>query len=172
LILISTWAVLLCGVVPASTPLRGGASLSAMTFTDLEDRPVPLASYRGKVLVLIHEDRHSGDSNRELKDRLGLMWERHRDDLVLIALAEVRGYNFWPARHYVKQALSKIRDLGGALVLCDWEGALRKRFGLRQKESALFLVGRDGRVLHARQGELSAAEGESLLRSIEGLLYR
>jgi hypothetical protein len=136
---------------------------------DLDDKPVQLRAMLGKVVVVLHQDRYSSDQNPRFKDRLGELVLRHPGRIQLIALAEVGGYNFWPARHYVKDALRPLRALGGALVVCDWHGAVKKSYRLPSKQSAVFVVAPDGTLQGLHQGMLPAAVAEALLRQIEKL---
>ncbi len=177
----------------ASTPAGDGPKAqsaascpaSALTVSDLDDRPVSLGSYEDKVVVLLHEDREASEQNQEFKTRLGKLSERYKGRLIVVALADVSAYDFWPARRYVKAALRRLRD-EGAEVLCDWKGVFRKRFNLRKGESSLFLVVRQRREMKpqakietkieakpeakielAHQGILTPAQAAFLLEQID-----
>ena len=82
----------------------------------------------------------------------------------VVALADVDGYAFWPAKGYVKDALRPLAT-DGAVVLCDWRGAVRKSYGLKAGQS------RESSV--ADRGEAcGATPGEQLLRGCIRELYR
>lgn len=148
---------------PAATALLDAQIL------DLDDKPVSLRGMRGKVVIVLHQDRHSSDQNQGFKDQLGQLVLRFPGKLQLIALAEVGGYNFWPARRYVKDALRPLRALGGALVACDWKGAVQRSYRLPARQSAVFVVGKDGSLQALRVGVLPAADAAALLSQIEAL---
>ncbi|MBP6743175.1 MAG: hypothetical protein KA244_10010 [Deltaproteobacteria bacterium] len=138
---------------------------------DLDDKPMTLRALAvsGKVVVVLHQDRHSSEQNTAFKDRLGELRKRYADKLTVVALAEVGGYDFWPAKRYVKDALQPLRSVGGALVLCDWKGAIRKQYRIAKKQSAVFVLGSGGELRSLRQGTLTDADATSLLRLIEQL---
>jgi len=153
---------------PAPEVLPADALLDAQ-LQDLEDKPVSLRAMRGKVVVVLHQDRHSSEQNPTFKDRLGELVLRHPEKLRLVALAEVGSYNFWPARRYVKDALRPLRELGGALVACDWKAAVQKKFRIPAKQSAVFVIDKDGTLQVFSTGVLPTARSAELLSQIEKL---
>ena len=148
---------------------QSAAALFDAQILDLDDKPVSLRAMRGKLVVVLHQDRYSSEQNQGFKDRLGQLVLRYPDRLQLIALAEAGGYNFWPARRYVKDALRPLRDLGGALVACDWKGAVQRSYRIPARQSAVFVVGKDGALQALRVGTLPAADAAALLSRIEKL---
>lgn len=171
-----------CCLLPRLAPLRAepptakaaGAADSAAPLldaqvVDLDDRPVSLRGLRGKVLVLLHQDRKSSDQHASFKDGLGQLAGRYPERLTVVALADVGGFNFWPARRYVKDALRPLRNEGGALVLCDWHGAIRKRYDLSSGQSAVFVVSRDGQLRLLKRGLFTADEAAQALALIQQL---
>lgn len=142
---------------------------------DLEDRVSPLRGYversaaEAKVIVVLHQDRKSADENAAFKAELGRLSGQHRAQLRVVALADVDGYAFWPAKGYVKDALRPL-SADGAVVLCDWHGVVRKAYGLRPGQSAVFVLSAAGELAILSRGKLSADESKNLLRSISELL--
>lgn len=159
------------GRAMAAAPGLTGAALGELTFTDVDDHQVALRSIGGRVVVLLHEDKDTGDRNTDFKDRLGLVWERHPRDLQVIALCEVSAFNFWPARRFARDALRKLqRESRGVRVLIDWKGALKARYPLPRGGSQVLILGRDGRVVLSRSGDLTPAETAEALAVVEGLI--
>lgn len=159
---------------PAGSEARGpldppAAPLLDAQILDLDDKPVLLRAMQGRVVIVLHQDRYSSEQNQSFKDRLGELVLRHPQKLQLVALAEAGGYNFWPARRYVKDALRPLRELGGALVACDWKGAVQKNYRIPARQSAVFVVGKDGTLQALKKGVLGAAEAAALLSQIEKL---
>lgn len=148
---------------PSAAPLLDAQIL------DLDDKPVSLRAMQGRVVIVLHQDRYSSEQNQGFKDRLGELVLRHPQKLQLIALADAGGYNFWPARRYVKDALRPLRELGGALVACDWKGAVQKNYRIPARQSAVFVVGKDGTLQVLKKGVLGDAEAAALLSQIEKL---
>ena len=154
----------------AGRPLEPPAApLLDAQILDLDDKPVSLRAMQGRVVIVLHQDRYSSEQNQGFKDRLGELVLRHPQKLQLIALAEAGGYNFWPARRYVKDALRPLRELGGALVACDWKGAVQKNYRIPARQSAVFVVGKDGTLQALKKGVLGEAEAAALLSQIEKL---
>jgi hypothetical protein len=163
-------------VEPSAGPLL------ATPLRDLEDRAVVLKSLiepknpplgdGGKVLVVLHQDRKSGEQNQDFKDQLGKLTTLPggRERLHIVALADVGGYDFWPAKGYVKEALRPVQAAGGALVLCDWKGAVRKHYAIRPGQSAVFVVDGAGELRTFRQGLLAGDDASQLLQLIKSLL--
>ena len=157
----------------AAAPLPGAAPLFDARLFDLSDRQVSLRSLARtgatRVVVLLHQDRHSADQNPALKEALGQLAGRYADRLQVVALADVGGYDFWPAKGYVKDALRPLSAEGGLTVLCDWKGAVRKAYNLPARQSAVFVLAGD-ELRHLTRGVLSPSATESLIGSIEQLV--
>lgn len=161
-----------------SKPAEGkldATSLLDARLVDLQDRVAPLRGYfdrasgAGKVIVVLHQDRKSADENAEFKTELGALAARHLQHLKVVALADVDGYDFWPAKGYVKEALRPLAA-DGAAVLCDWHGVVRKAYGLRAGQSAVFVLSSSGELALLSRGRLSIGESKVLLRGISELL--
>ena len=151
------------------------APLLDARLVDLEDRAAPLRSYVDKpagtaqVLVVLHQDRKSADENQAFKTELGRLSAGHPAHMRVVALADVDGYAFWPAKGYVKDALRPLAT-DGAVVLCDWRGAVRKSYGLKAGQSAVFVLSPSGELVTLSRGKLTPDESKALLRGIRELL--
>ena len=139
---------------------------------DLADRPVSLRGLSGKVVVVVHQDRHSSEQNPALKERLSALLLRYPTDLRIVALADVGGYDFWPAKGYVKDALKSLDSAGGALVACDWKGAVRKAYQLKQKHSTVFVLSKVLGLVSLTRGQLSMVETEQVAQRVEAELAK
>lgn len=159
-------------LAPAAPAPRPAAEVSALDVrvSDLRDRPVTLRSFAGKVVVLVHEDKDANQQNRALKAALGKLLDAHRGRLLVVALADVSRYDYWPARGFVVKALNKLPHDQDSLVLADWKGALRQHLGLRRAESSVLVLERDGRTALLRRGDLPEAEAQAVLATIRGAL--
>jgi predicted transcriptional regulator len=156
---------------PPAGGLQPAGPLLEARLQNLGDQVVSLRTLMGtgRVVVLLHQDRHSAEQNAAFKEALGRLASRYADRLQLVALADVGGYDFWPAKGYVKDALRPLSAEGGVTVLCDWKGAVRKAYGLSPKQSAVFVIAR-GELRHLSRGTLKGNEAEALLSSIEQLV--
>ena len=159
-------------LAPAAPAPRPAAEVSALDVrvSDLRDRPVTLRSFAGKVVVLVHEDKDANQQNRALKAALGKLLDAHRGRLLVVALADVSRYDYWPARGFVVKALNKLPHDQDSLVLADWKGALRQHLGLRRAESSVLVLERDGRTALLRRGDLPEPEAQAVLATIRGAL--
>lgn len=157
--------------VPPPGGFQPAGPLLDARLLNLGDQVVSLRAIAGtgRVVVLLHQDRHSSEQNAAFKDALGRLAVRYADRLQLVALADVGGYDFWPAKGYVKDALRPVSDAGNVTVLCDWKSSVRKAYSLPAKQSAVFVVAR-GELRHLARGTLMAGEAEALLSSIEQLV--
>lgn len=154
---------------PVSAEPAAGAALPSardVVVSDLADRPLRLSEYAGRVVVVVHEDKEANQQNKPLKDALGKVLAAHRGKLIVVALADVSRYDYWPARGFVLKALRKLPQEEGAVVLADWKGALRQRLGLRRGESSVLVLGRDGGTAMLRRGDLSKADADALLAQV------
>jgi hypothetical protein len=151
--------------------LQPAGPLLDARLVNLGDQAVSLRSLTesGRVVVLLHQDRHSSEQNAAFKDALGRLAARYAERLQLVALADVGGYDFWPAKGYVKDALRPLATAGSVTVLCDWKSSVRKAYALPAKQSAIFVI-LDDDLLHLSRGTLTAGEAEALLSSIEQLV--
>lgn len=116
------------------------------------------ASYAGRVALLMYEDRDSGEVNAALKaevkermDREGLAGE-----VVVVPIADLRAYDYWPVRNIVRAAvLDRARSLGVEILL-DWKGDVVRDYGFRTPGSNVALLGRDGSLRFFHAGALDA----------------
>lgn len=154
----------------ATTPLPAPDALLDAPLFDLADKPVVLRNLAGKVVVVVHQDRHSSEQNPQFKDKLSALVARFPKELQVVALADVGGYDFWPAKGYVKDALKSLDSGGGAIVACDWKGTVRKAYRLKQKQSVVFVLGKSLELLRMTQGQLPQPESEKLVQQIEAAL--
>ena len=63
----------------------------------------------------------------------------------------------------VKDAIREESKKVGTTIYCDWTGSFRKAFKLAKGKSSVVLVGKDGKVLFAGEGKLSADDRKKLL---------
>jgi predicted RNA-binding protein with PUA-like domain/predicted transcriptional regulator len=151
------------------------APLLDARLADLDDRSASLRGYfdpvdrEPKVVVVLHQDRKSAEENAQFKAELARLSEKNVQKLRVVALADVDGYNFWPAKGFVKDALRPLTSQG-ATVLVDWRGSVRKGYGLRSGQSAVFVLGPGGELQALARGKLSSDEMSGLLQTIRQLL--
>jgi hypothetical protein len=118
------------------------------------------ASYAGRVALLMYEDRDSRSVNAALKDEVKrrIDGEGLAGQLVVVPIADLRKYDYWPARAVVRRAVSDEARTLGAEILLDWKGDVLRSYGFAAPGSNVVLLGKDGSLLYRRTAPLDAAE--------------
>jgi hypothetical protein len=119
-----------------------------------------LASYSGRVALLMYEDRDSGEVNAALKTEVDhrIHYDERGRDLVVVPIADLRNYNRFGVRPFVRRAVvGKARSLGVEILL-DWSGDILRAYGFVAPGSNVALVGRDGSLVYFKRGPLDQAE--------------
>lgn len=162
-------AVALALLAPAigATPPRG-AQTAEFRIGNPDGVELTRAHTQGRPLLVVYEDKDSGETNRAFKDELsklakGGAWVKR---ITLAAIADVQGYDFWPARGFVKSSIRDEEKKAGTPIYCDWTGTFRQAFQLRSGTSTILLYGRDGRLMHASEGALDAAQRTELIGTL------
>lgn len=142
-----------------------GTPKPAARVVDADDRAFHLQAVQGKPTLVLYEDKESAKVNVALKDDLAKLASggRYRSSVVLVPVADVERYDFWPARGFVKDAIKDESKKIGATIYCDWDGSFRRAVKLAQNTSSVLLFGKDGRVLFTWEGQVPKEERERLL---------
>ena len=150
---------------PASALPAVGASRPDLRLVDAWDRTLALGATGTRPILVLYEDKESSAQNRALKDELGKLakGDRYRSAIALLAIADVDGYDYWPIRGFVKDAIQEESVKWSTPIYCDWNGAVRSRIGLRRGTSSVILYGRDGRVRLAHEGAMPEAVRKTLI---------
>ena len=156
--------------VPASlfaAPPRG-AGVAEFRVENPDGVTLTRAQASGRPLLVVYEDKDSGETNRAFKDELsklakGGAWVKR---ITLAAVADVQSYDFWPARGFVKSSIRDEEKKSGTPIYCDWTGAFRQAFQLRAGTSTILLYGRDGKLLLASEGALTEAQRTELILTL------
>lgn len=127
---------------------------------DVDGRVLRTSSLKGRVVVVVYEDKDSKDANAAFKSDLSrLMQDRAaKASVVVLAVADVSEYASWPARGFVKDAIRDESKKSGTTIWCDWDASFRKAYDLAKGRSNVLVLGRDGRVRFAAAGALTAAQ--------------
>lgn len=152
--------------------LAGGAWGAPMDarISNTQGKSVWLARLWGKPTVIFYEDKESTAQNQVLKDEL-FKQGRERgllDAALVIAIANVRGFDWFPARNFVVGAVKDAQKRSGIPVYLDWSGTLTgKPFSLSATGSTVLVIDASGeRVLFSKNGVLSEDE----VRQVFGVL--
>ena len=170
--------------------LRAAAAWPLLAFSSsssAEPRPAPsfalestggarrsLADYAGRVVLLMYEDRDAQDENALLKAevRRRIRQELLGRSLAVVPIADVRRYDYWPARSVVRAAVADQAKALGAEILLDWNGDIARRYGFRTPGSNVALIGRSGELLYQYAGALAAEQRRRFHELLSGALVR
>jgi len=143
---------------PAATPPPALPSAPPFALEGTTGATRRLQDYRGRAVILIYEDRDSNTQNDELKRELADR-ARAQDltrDVAVVPVANLAGYNFWPARGFARDAVVDIARTQGLEILIDWQGSMAGAYRFRPGTSYVLVIDRAGRVLFRHAGTLSA----------------
>lgn len=167
-------AASLFAFVPASSdaaPSLGGARPD-VSFVDAWDRALVLPKTSGKPVLLVYEDKDSANQNLALKNELSSLarGDAYKNRVVLLAVADVSGYDYWPARGFVRDAIRSESVKLGTPIYCDWDGRVRDTLALEAKRSNVVFYGKDGRVLFSHAGTLPDTKRKELVKLMKETL--
>lgn len=160
-----------------------GAWASARLGQRVPPRDAALASSRGKTVqlktlfglptVLFYEDRHSTALNQPTKDALFMHGQREGllRAVKVVAVADLEGYNWFPARDFALAAVRDAEAKAGVPILVDWRGVLRAPpWSLPAETSTVLLLDAQGGVVFARSGSLNETDQADLFNTLRAML--
>jgi hypothetical protein len=164
LCLTASAAILMGGALANAVPAVGSGRPD-VTLQDGWDRTLELARYRGMPILVVYEDKDSATINQGLKEELSKLakGDRYKRLIALVAVADVSGYDYWPVRGFVKDAIKSESHKQGTLIYCDWDGHVRGALGLHRGTSNVVLFGKDDKVLFSHAGALSSEQQRALI---------
>jgi hypothetical protein len=145
-------------------PTEGDAAPNAR-LEDADGRAQELKAWKGKPILIVYEDKESATQNQPLKDILSKLakGDRYKAAVALAAVADVSAYDYWPVKGFVKDAIRDESRKQGTTIYCDWSGSFRGAYRFHRGLSSIVLVGRDGHVLFAAEGVVSADQRQRLV---------
>ncbi len=137
-----------------------GSEIPSLRLLDAWDRAFEVSRLAAKPVLVVYEDKDSAGENQAFKNELAALarGDRYRTAVALVAIADVQGYDYWPVRGFVKDAIRDQSVKFGTAIYCDWDGSAQRTLGLRRGTSNVILYGRDGKVIFSHEGAMSAAE--------------
>jgi len=148
--------------------LAAGSSLGDFTLYDPDDTAFALSTLcAGRAALIVVEDKDGGGQNEDFKKRFGVLQDTLGDQVVLLPVADVSNYNYWPAKRFVKNALRNAGRKNGITVYADWSGEGRTALRPRPKLSNLVLVDKRHKVLWASSGQLTRSQEDELLELVK-----
>jgi len=165
---------LVCLVAGMAMATEPNPSLDATVFTTT-GASLQLKSLWGRPTVLFYEDRHSTAANQVLKDELfargkaeGLL-----ERVGVVAVANVKGYDWFPARNFVVSAVKDTEKAFGIPVYLDWSGALSAPpWKLPEARASVVVLDRAGSKVLQLDGGLSPQQRAQVFSALETELQR
>jgi hypothetical protein len=117
------------------------------------------AQLKGRAVILWYDSSDSvhvnDEAKAELSRMLSTMSEATRPRLV--AVGDVSGYDYWPARSFAKSELRKYEGIYRIPIYGDWTGAIRAAFALDPSHGNLLFISATGAVHFRRTGKVDQA---------------
>jgi Bacterial protein of unknown function (YtfJ_HI0045) len=146
-----------------------GAAQPQGTVVDADGNKLDLKKPSGKPTLFVYESKESATQNEVLKAELSALakGDKYRKAIRLIPIADVDGYDYWPARGFVKSAIREESAKLKTTIYCDWDGSFRKAAGFKRDTSSVVLVGKNGKVLFAYEGGVPEGERKKLIELLK-----
>jgi hypothetical protein len=164
-------AILLAHSAVAVALPSAGTLRPALSLVDAEDTAFDLRGINGKPIVIVHESKEASSQNVAFKSDLGKLSAKRKErkeekgeGYALIPIADADGYDYWPARGFVKSAIREESKKIGRSVYIDWGGSARKALGITQNKSAILIFGKDGKLKCSREGTLSKEDRDKAMQ--------
>jgi hypothetical protein len=157
--------------VPAEEPPTVRALDGLVTTT--AGAELKLRTLWGKPTVLFYEDRHSTQLNDSFKV---LLFKKGREQNLLdrasvVAVANLKSFNFFPARQFALAAVRDAEKKAGVPVYVDFKGTLAEApNALPPNTSSVLVLDAQGRVKFEFHGPLDAAQQEKALAALQAEL--
>ncbi|MCL5059744.1 MAG: TlpA family protein disulfide reductase [Candidatus Thermoplasmatota archaeon] len=153
-ILIAIAALAIIGALAYALMDKPGAP--AATFTTLEGKPIALADLRGKVVLVNFWATSCPGCIKEMPGMVET-YKQYKDrgfEIIAVAMS-------YDPPNYV-QSFVQTRQLPFPVAL-DVDGAHARAFGNVQLTPTTFIIGKDGRILEQKLGELDFVKLKALL---------
>ncbi len=155
-IFMATALIALPRAVGATPPV--GAQRPNVALEDSWEREDALDNYRGMPMLVLYEDKSSGMLNTDFKKELAeVAYDgRYKGVVAFIPVADVSSYDYWPLRTFARRSVQKQSIATRTNIVCDWKGTVRQALGLDGNTSNVVLYDKDGKVVFAHAGAMTA----------------
>ncbi|MDY0003278.1 MAG: YtfJ family protein [Polyangia bacterium] len=164
-------AALALFLVPATAfALNPGDKATPFRLEDSKGTPYTLKSFGEPVLVVWYEGKNSKEQNRWIKDKLkelrdaGKLTDKKYRSLGIANFQETAVPNAIIAM-VIRSEIKKT----GALILCDRDGGMMKKWGFRNGRSNIYVFDKDRNLVWKTSGPLDKRRGMQLIKLIQRL---
>jgi hypothetical protein len=125
----------------------------------------------GQPLLVVYEDQDGGKQNHAMKDLIAAYHDpiANRARVAVWPVADLSKWNWWPAKSHALSDVQKSASKQNTHILIDWTGALHKAWGLSRGKNSIVLIGSDGKVRYASEGETTSAQRAALEAELQAL---
>ena len=125
----------------------------------------------GQPLLVVYEDQDGGKQNKSTKALISAYHEplANRARLTVWPVADLSKWNWWPAKGHALKDVKKSAAQSNTHILIDWTGALHQAWGFHRGKNSILLVGADGKVRFASEGEHSPEQRLALEAELKAL---
>ena len=125
----------------------------------------------GQPLLVVYEDQDGGKQNKAMKALIAAYHDPlpNRAKLTVWPIADLSKWNWWPAKGHALADVKKAAAKDNTRILIDWTGACHKAWGLQRGKNSVVLIGADGKVRYASEGETTPAQRAALEAELKAL---
>lgn len=134
---------------------------------------VSLRALWGKPAVLFYEDKDATALNQVLKDELFKQGKEHDllKSVTVVAVANLKGFNWFPARNFARDAVADTEKKVGIPVYVDFDATLQAApLSLPATGAVVLVVDRKGNEVLRKKGKLDQKGIEEVLTKLKALL--
>jgi Bacterial protein of unknown function (YtfJ_HI0045) len=149
--------------------------LARAVLTGSHGEEVKLSRYQGKPIIVFYEDRHSTQMNKPLKTKLFEWGKAHglMDAANVIAIANLKAFNFFPAKGFALQHVRGVEQKVGIPILVDLDGTMNAPpWSLPPESSTVVVFDREGAIVYRKTGALGDLEIDRVISLIETLFAK
>jgi len=147
--------VLFSAIFAHAAGLKAGILAPAFKVISGNNQELALDDIRGKLAVIFYETKYMTEKNRRLKNELNKFYDAQQDrvkKLILrVPVINCKGVFFTEAwKNNLKDSSKK----EGITIYGDWDGKMFLAYGIKDKESNLIIIGRNGIVRYSFAGRV------------------
>lgn len=140
-----------------------------------DDETLVPEMFRGKVAVIFYETREASRKNSDIKDRFNKLYDG-QDEAVRCSIIRIPVFNcsrvVWPVTAVWKQSLRYHSKRVGITLYGDWEGRMAKDYRMKDGDSNLIVVDREGIIRYVSVGRITDQQFLEIEQLLDTLVNR
>lgn len=153
--------------------MKVGSKMPAFELKDAFGRKYKLDDFIQPVLVFFYEGKQSQRQNEWIKKKLGGLVKEKKLSQKKLAIIGIANFQETAAPAvFVRAFLRKEVKKTKALILCDEDGGMMKRWGFRNGRSNIYILNKGRKLVWKSSGALDKRRGEQLVSLIRRLVNR